>query len=103
VPSSNASIPQASERITKHWHGFSANRGVGELTALLKQLLVDIDQGMLTSVADQARAETLDDLLDQAAEYHKLKHLTGSGIGANLITIEFWSIASAADDTLGGA
>ena len=70
---------EASER-TKHWEGFNANRGVGELTALLKQLLIDTDQGTLTSVADQARAETLDDLLDQATEYYKLRHLQGSGV-----------------------
>jgi hypothetical protein len=79
-PSPTHPYREASERTTKQWYGFSANRGVGELTSLLKQLLIDIDQGMLTSVADQARAETLDDLLDEAAEYHKLKHLQGSGV-----------------------
>src|SRR6266481_4623098 len=78
---------EAGERITKHWHGFSniTNRGVDDLTALLKQLLVDVDQGLLTSVADQARAETFDDLLDQAAEYHKLKHLQGSAVLATAV------------------
>jgi hypothetical protein len=80
-PSPKHPYREAGERITTHSHGFSANRGVGEL----KQLIVDIDQGMLASVADQARAETFDDLLDQATKYNAQGRLDGSAILATAV------------------
>jgi hypothetical protein len=76
---------EVAERTTENSLGFNANRGVGELTALLKQVLVDVDHGLLSSVANQARAETFDDLLEHAAEYHKIKRLDGSAILATAV------------------
>jgi hypothetical protein len=43
----------------------TANRRVGEVSAVLKSMLVDLEAGMLASIADHARAEVLDDFLDQ--------------------------------------
>jgi hypothetical protein len=58
---------------------------VGQLNEVLKHLLYDIDNGLLRSVANQARGETLDDLLDQAAEYFKREQKDGSGILAGAV------------------
>jgi hypothetical protein len=79
-PAPGNAYREAAERIINRHFGYALNLGVGHLTALLKQLLIDIDHGLLSSVANQARAETFDDLLDQAAEYHKEKRLDGSAI-----------------------
>ncbi len=50
------------------------------LTDVLKRVSSDIDNGLIASVAGAASAETLDDLLDQAKEYHRRSHKEGSGI-----------------------
>ena len=42
---------------------------VGVIRALLKNLLTDIQVGLLNSIADRARAETFDHFLDHAREY----------------------------------
>jgi hypothetical protein len=84
-PSPVNAYREAAERIVKRDFGFALNQGVGHLTSLLKQLLVDIEYGLLSSVANQVRAETFDDLLDEAAEYHKRKHLQGSGVLATAV------------------
>jgi uncharacterized protein YutE (UPF0331/DUF86 family) len=76
---------EASGRIVEHHFGYALNLGVGHLTALLKQLLIEIDLGLLSSVANQARAETFDDLLDHAARYHKDQRLDGSAILATAV------------------
>lgn len=48
---------------------WAINRAVGELAAILRNLLVDAEAGLLASVADQARAETFDDFLDHSESY----------------------------------
>jgi hypothetical protein len=83
--SSNNPYREAGRRLAEHNFGYVVNRGVGHFAALLKQLLIDIDHGLLSSVANQTRAETFDDLLDQAAEYHKDKRLDGSAILATAV------------------
>lgn len=60
--------------------GYAINRVVGQLTAVLNELLSDIDAGLISSAIDQARAETLDDLLDVALFYFAEKRKDGSGI-----------------------
>jgi uncharacterized protein YutE (UPF0331/DUF86 family) len=55
------------------------------MTALLKQLSIDIDAGLLVSLQNAARTETLDDLLDQAASYHDQDHKEGAGILATAV------------------
>jgi hypothetical protein len=56
------------------------NRTVGSFTELLKRLLSDAENGLISSIASQASAEALDDLLDLAIEYHSLKRIDGSSI-----------------------
>jgi hypothetical protein len=57
------------DRIVAKTHGLLISSHVGELAALLRNLLIDTDAGLLASVADQARAETFDDFLDHGDAY----------------------------------
>jgi hypothetical protein len=63
VPSATAAYRRDSERIRTHNYGFGVPGGVGELAELLKNLLKDSQNGLVSSVADHARAEVFDDFL----------------------------------------
>ncbi len=78
---------KAIERILARDEGGGAlvNYAVGELTELLRRVLADIDDGLLISAADQARAETFDDLLDHAESYLNEDRKEGSGILATAV------------------
>lgn len=65
--------------------GGTINRTVGELTEILKRLLVDIEDGLLASIANQVTAETFDDLLDHAEKYLNDGRKDGSGILATAV------------------
>lgn len=65
--------------------GYAVNAAVGEIAAVLRHLVADIDGGLITNVVDQARSETLDDLLDAATEYHSVERKDGSGILATAV------------------
>src|SRR6478609_3526736 len=45
----------------------------------------DIESGLISSIANAARAETLDDLLGQAKEYHQRNRKEGAGILATAV------------------
>lgn len=51
----------------------------------LKAMLSDIDAGVIADFGNAIRAETLDDLLDQAREYHKRSNKEGAGILATAV------------------
>jgi len=53
---------------------------VGEIRAVLKHLLTDIQAGLLNSIADHARAETFDNFLDHAREYLANGHKNEAGV-----------------------
>ena len=44
---------------------------VGEMVSVLENLLTDINAGLISSLADRIRAETFDDFLEHAIQYHK--------------------------------
>ena len=44
---------------------------VGEMVSVLENLLADVEAGLISSLEDRIRAETFDDFLDHAVEYHK--------------------------------
>lgn len=77
---------QAYQRAVDQWpRDHTIHLCVGAVAGLLGHLIEDARQGLLTSVADNACAETFDDLLDHAAEYHRLKRKEGSGILATAV------------------
>ena len=58
--SQNAPYHMRGDKVVNSQHGWQINRAVGELAALLRNLLVDAEAGLLTFVADRARAEEFD-------------------------------------------
>lgn len=73
------------DKIADADHGFTINRAVAEFSAVLQALLKDIDDGLLASVANQARAETFDDFLDHAQAYFDEKRKSESGVIAGVV------------------
>jgi len=57
-----------------------ANRQVGEVSAILKSLLLDLEAGLLASIADRARAEIFDKFLDHGELYWKNGKKNESGV-----------------------
>ncbi|MDV6348811.1 hypothetical protein R2083_14920 [Nitrosomonas sp. Is35] len=66
-------------------HGWLINLGVGEMAALLRTLLADANAGLLSSIADRARAETFDDFLDHADKYLADQRKNESGVIAGVV------------------
>jgi predicted nucleic acid-binding protein len=71
--------------IENNARGWSINQKVGEFSALLTNLLHDIENGLLASVSDQARAETFDNFLDHAKEYLKENLKNEAGVIAGVV------------------
>ena len=65
--------------------GVTANRHVGEGAAVLRRMLADIEDGLLSSVADQAAAETFDDFLDHAEAYLRENDKNPAGVIAGVV------------------
>ncbi len=61
------------------------NIDVGEFASLLTALKQDIDNGLLASVADRARAEIFDNFLDHAKEYLKEESKKEAGVSWSCI------------------
>lgn len=73
------------DRIVNKEHGWLINNAVGEFAALLNNLLLDTEAGLLTSVADHARAEAFDDFLDHADVYFAEGRKNESGVIAGVV------------------
>ena len=58
---------------------------VGELRAILQRLLVDLEAGLLTAIADRARAEIFDDFLDHGEVYWKDGRKQEAGVIAAVV------------------
>ena len=69
VPNPESAYRKRAEEIASREVGHTIQSHVGEFLFLLKNLISDVDAGLLTSVADRARAETFDNFLDHAKEY----------------------------------
>ena len=69
IPDPNSAYRKTSERISDGDHGWVINEAVGEVVAILENLLKDAQSGLVSSVADHARAEVFDDFLDHAKAY----------------------------------
>ena len=65
--------------------GWGANRKVDEIASVLRQLLSDINNGLISSVVDRTVAETFDDFLDHAEEYLKDGRKDQAGVIAGVV------------------
>ena len=70
-PNPENAYRKRAERIASEESGWAINKDVGEFASLLTELQRDIENGLLASVADRARAEIFDNFLDHAKEYLK--------------------------------
>ena len=73
------------EKIAARASGWVINHDVGEFSYILQELRDDIENGLLASVADRARAETFDNFLDHAKEYLKLELKNEAGVIAGVV------------------
>jgi len=73
------------EIIASKESGWNINQDVGEFACLLAELQRDIENGLLASVADRARAETFDNFLDHAKEYLKENLKNEAGVIAGVV------------------
>ena len=58
---------------------------VGGTISILEHLLADVDAGVVTRVADAARAEVFDDFLDQAEYYLRGRKVPQAGVIAGVV------------------
>jgi hypothetical protein len=73
------------QKILDYDYGYVISDGVGDGRAILQVILVDIDRGLLSSIADMARAETFDNFLDHAKAYHADGLKQESGVIAGVV------------------
>ena len=85
VTDSSNAYRKMAEGFLNNTGGACINQTVGEFSAILENLDKDIELGLLTSVADQARAETFDNFLEQAKDYHKKGMTRESGVIAGVV------------------
>ncbi len=69
VPDPNSAYRRSIEKIADSERGFCVHESVGEVSTILANLLRDAKSGLVSSVADHARAEVFDDFLDHAKAY----------------------------------
>jgi len=73
------------DRLATAQHGWRINDAVGEMASILRSLLTDADVGLLSSVADRARAKTFDDFLDHGEAYVNEGRKNESGVIAGVV------------------
>jgi len=86
-PNPTAAYRREAERIlgSEEVQGYCVPVAVGSLAALLTQLRGDAAEGLLTSLADKARAETFDDFLDHAEAYRKENRKNEASVIAGVV------------------
>lgn len=85
VSDPNSGYRRSADAIRDHEYGYVIPRGVGELVELLSNLLKDAKAGLVSSVADYARAEVFDDFLDHAKSYLKEGKRKEAGVIAGVV------------------
>ena len=83
--SEKSAYSQKADRIAAGRYGYVIHDVVGELAAVLRNLLYDADAGLLASVADRARAEAFDDFLDHAETYASDSRKNEAGVIAGVV------------------
>jgi len=84
-PNTENAYRKRAEKIAGKNSGWAINSDVGEFGFLLSALYKDIEQGLLASVADRARAETFDNFLDHAKEYLKENLKNEAGVISGVV------------------
>ena len=85
APQEKSAYKLAAKKIYEYDWAYEAPRGVGQFASILRNLLKDAKGGLISSVADQARAETFDDFLDHAKAYLKEEKKKESGTIAGVV------------------
>ncbi|NOT20550.1 MAG: hypothetical protein HOP24_09835 [Sideroxydans sp.] len=75
----------SAEKIVARGIHLRAQDQVGEVASILAALLTDAKQGLITSIADHARAEIFDDFLDHAIAYSKQNRKFEAGVIAGVV------------------
>jgi len=68
---SDSAYAESIEQLKPENFGYTMPSAVRAIAAMLRQLISDIDAGLLGSITDRARAETFDDFLDHGHSYLK--------------------------------
>lgn len=85
VPDPNSAYRQTAEAVANRDHGFEIPTAVGEVSAILVNLLGDAQAGLITSVADNVRAEVFDDFLDHAKAYQRDGRKNEAGVISGVV------------------
>jgi len=85
ITDSNSGYRKIAEELALRKWGYVVNEGVGELAQVLANLLKDAQAGLVSSVADRARAEVFDDFLDHAKSYLADGHSDRAGVIAGVV------------------
>ena len=85
VSQPDAPYRKKADRIADARHGYVIHRAVRELASVVSALLTDADAGLLSAVADQARAEAFDDFLDHAAHYLRSSKKQEAGVISGVV------------------
>ena len=85
LPNSEAGYRKSIEKIAETDRGQAINKAVGEVAAILENLIKDIQSGLLSSMADHVRAEVFDDFLDHAKLYMKNGRKNEAGVIAGVV------------------
>lgn len=79
-PNETNAYRKKAEEIASRDSMWAAINDVGEFAAILSNLTRDIERGLLSSIADKARAETFDDFLDHGRDYLKQRRKLEAGV-----------------------
>lgn len=85
IPDPNSGYRKIAEELASQEWGYVINAGVGALAQVLINLAKDAQAGLMSSVADRARAEVFDDFLDHAKSYLAEGHPDRAGVIAGVV------------------
>jgi len=79
------SYTEAVDSICSKERGLCIQESVGDVCAVLRNLLADVEWGLLASIENQTKALVFDDFLDHAKEYAKAKMKNEAGVIAGVV------------------
>ena len=85
LPNPEEGYRKSVEKIAEMDRGYMINAAVGDVAAILMNLIKDIQSGLLSSMADHVRAGVFDDFLDHAKLYMKDGRKNEAGVIAGVV------------------